>query len=280
LAIQERTPAGNLASGFAVSGFGVVVAPDMAPAAALCLARDPAFPVEIVCLPDHWNPQMTNFAALRKMMVDGQVRTSDVTDRTLIAAMLDVARERFVPASQTDLAYLDSDIAVTEAKANQAGRYLLKPMVLAKLIQAAEINAGDHVLDVGCATGYASAVLAKLAHKIVALEQDPALAAQAATILSEVGAYNVTVVTGPLSEGWKNLAPYDVILLNGSAEDVPSAMLGQLKTGGRLVGIVGRAPSSKAMVFRSVAKAVSGRPIFDATGPMLPGFANQPAFVF
>src|SRR3981189_2140313 len=146
----------------------VVVAPYMAPAAALCLARDPAFPVEIVCLSDHWNPQMTNFAALRKMMVDGQVRTSDVTDRALIAAMLDVARERFVPASQTDLAYLDSDIAVTEAKANQTGRYLLKPMVLAKLIQAAEVNAGDHVLDVGCATGYASAVLAKLAHKIVA----------------------------------------------------------------------------------------------------------------
>jgi len=92
--------------------------------------------------------------------------------------------------------------------------------------------------------------------------------------------HNVTVVTGTLAESWKNLAPYDVILLNGSAEDVPSAMLGQLKTGGRLVGIVGRAPSSKAMVFRSVAKAVSGRPIFDATGPMLPGFANQPAFVF
>ena len=130
---------------------------------------------------------MTNFAALRKMMVDGQVRTSDVTDRTLIAAMLDVARERFVPASQTDLAYLDSDIAVTEAKANRAGRHLLKPMVLAKLIQAAEINAGDHVLDVGCATGYASAVLAKLAHKIVALEQDPALAAGSAREYAQGG---------------------------------------------------------------------------------------------
>ena len=102
---------------------------------------------------------MTNFTVLRKAMVDGQVRTSDVTDRAIIAAMLDVARERFVPASKAELAYLDTDIAVTET--TQAGRRLLKPMVLAKLIQAAEINQGDHVLDVGCATGYASAVLAK-----------------------------------------------------------------------------------------------------------------------
>src|SRR5437016_6332275 len=109
---------------------------------------------------------MTNFAVLRKAMVDGQVRTSDVTDRAIIAAMLDVARERFVPASKAELAYLDADIAVTETTAAQAGRRLLKPMVLAKLIQAAEFNEGDHVLDVGCATGYASAVLAKLAHDV------------------------------------------------------------------------------------------------------------------
>src|SRR5437763_5798791 len=163
---------------------------------------------------------MTNFAVLRKTMVDGQVRTSDVTDRAIIAAMLDVARERFVPASKAELAYLDTDIAVTETTAaqagrrRQAGRRLLKPMVLAKLIQAAEINEGDHVLDVGCATGYASAVLAKLAHDVVALEQDPALAAQAAAVLAETGAHNVTVATGPLSEGWKTFAPYDVILLD------------------------------------------------------------------
>src|SRR5262245_6052410 len=117
---------------------------------------------------------MTNFAVLRKMMVDGQVRTSDVTDRALISALLDIARERFVPAGMAGLAYLDSDIAVTEARPGQPGRHLLKPMVLAKMIQAAEINAADHVLDVGCATGYASAVLARLAHTVVALEQDPA----------------------------------------------------------------------------------------------------------
>jgi protein-L-isoaspartate(D-aspartate) O-methyltransferase len=223
---------------------------------------------------------MTNFAALRKMMVDCQIRTSDVTDRALIAAFLDVPREHFVPAGKAELAYLDSDIAVTEATTGQPARHLLKPMVLAKLLQAAEIKDGDHVLDVGCATGYASAVLARLAHTVVALEQDSGLAAQAAAILPEAGARNVTVVTGPLLEGWKNLAPYDVILLNGAAMELPAALLGQLKDGGRIVGIVGGAPSTKAMVFRLAGQAVSGRPIFDASAPVLPGMATQPEFVF
>ena len=226
---------------------------------------------------------MTNFAVLRKMMVDGQVRTSDVTDRAIIEALMQVPRERFVPASQADLAYLDCDLAVSEAKAGQAGtsgRRLLKPMVLAKMIQAAEITAADHVLEVGCATGYASAVLARLGHAVVALEQDPALAAQAGALLSEIGVHNVTVVTGPLSEGWKQLGPYDVIFLNGAVESVPDALLGQLKDGGRLVGIVGRGPSSKAMLFRSTGQGVSGRAIFDASGPLLPGLAKQPDFVF
>ena len=226
---------------------------------------------------------MTNFAVLRKTMVDGQVRTSDVTDHAIIEALMQVPRERFVPASQADLAYLDCDLAVSEAKAGQAGqpgRRLLKPMVLAKLIQAAEITAADHVLEVGCATGYASAVLARLGHAVVALEQDPALAAQAGALLSEIGVHNVTVVTGPLSDGWKQLGPYDVIFLNGAVESVPDVLLGQLKDGGRLVGIVGRGPSSKAMLIRAAGQGVSGRPIFDASGPLLPGLAKQPSFVF
>jgi protein-L-isoaspartate(D-aspartate) O-methyltransferase len=223
---------------------------------------------------------MTDFAAARRMMVDGQVRTSDVTDRAIIAAMVDVARERFVPTAMAELAYLDSDIAVTPGKAGEAGRHLLKPMVLAKLIQAAEINPGDHVLDVGCATGYASAILARLAGTVVALEQDAALAAQATEVLAAIGVRNVTVFTGPLIEGCGKRAPYDVILLDGVAEVVPAALLGQLKEGGRLVGIVGRAPSAKAMVIRASAQGVSRRAIFDACGPALPGFAKPPAFVF
>ena len=120
---------------------------------------------------------MIDFAAARRMMVDGQVRTSDVTDLRLIAAMLEVPRERFVPAAKAALAYLDLDLPVKEGEAGAPVRRLLKPMVLAKLIQAAEIGAGDHVLDVGCATGYSSAVLARLAGSVVALEQDAAFGA-------------------------------------------------------------------------------------------------------
>jgi protein-L-isoaspartate(D-aspartate) O-methyltransferase len=122
---------------------------------------------------------MIDFAAARRIMVDSQVRTSDVTEVRLIAAMQAVARERFVPAAQAELAYLDFDVPVAAADAGQPARRLLKPMVLAKLLQAAAIAEGDHVLDVGCATGYASAVLARLAHSVVALEQDLGLATQA-----------------------------------------------------------------------------------------------------
>ena len=116
---------------------------------------------------------MIDFVAARRMMVDGQVRTSDVTDLRLIAAMLDVARERFVPQAKAALAYLDIDLPAMEGEAGAPVRCLVKPMVLAKLIQAAEIGAGDHVLDVGCGTGYSSAILARLAGSVVALEQEP-----------------------------------------------------------------------------------------------------------
>jgi protein-L-isoaspartate(D-aspartate) O-methyltransferase len=219
---------------------------------------------------------MVDFAAARRMMVDGQVRTSDVTDLRLIAAMLAVPRERFVPASKADLAYLDMDLPVTET----GSRRLIKPMVLAKLIQAAEIAETDRVLDLGCATGYAAAVLARLAGSVVALEQDPALVRAARDNLPAVGAANVTVVTGPLIEGWPAGGPYDVILLGGAAEVLPAALSRQLKEGGRLVGVVGRGPASKAMLYRKAGGEMSGRPIFDAAAPALLGFAEPPAFVF
>ncbi|MEA2905542.1 MAG: protein-L-isoaspartate(D-aspartate) O-methyltransferase [Alphaproteobacteria bacterium] len=219
---------------------------------------------------------MIDFATARRTMVDCQVRPSDVTDLRLIAAMLEVPRERFLPEGKAALAYLDLDVPVTP----DGARRLLKPMVLAKLIQTAEIRDGDHVLDVGCASGYASAVLARLARSVVALEEDAALARRAEENLRALGAGNVTAVTGPLVEGWPARAPYDVILLDGAAEVLPKALCRQLKDGGRLVGVVGRAPVSKAMLYRAVGQEVSGRPIFDAPGPLLPGFAQAAAFVF
>jgi protein-L-isoaspartate(D-aspartate) O-methyltransferase len=223
---------------------------------------------------------MTDFAAARRMMVDGQVRTNDVTDLRLQAAMLELPREIFVPRDKAALAYVDLDIPVREGASSVPARRLLKPMVLAKLIHAAEIGPQDRVLDVGCATGYSTAVLARLASAVVALEQDAALAGVAVENLRAVGGANATVVTGPLTEGWSAQAPYDVILVNGAIEIAPAKLLAQLKDGGRLVCVQGRGPASKAMLYRKGGGAVSGRPIFDAAAPLLPGFAELPAFVF
>jgi protein-L-isoaspartate(D-aspartate) O-methyltransferase len=228
---------------------------------------------------------MLDFAAARRMMVDGQVRTSDVTDLRIIAAMLEIPRERFVPGTNTALAYLDLDVPAQQATGREEVRRLLKPMVLAKMVQAAAVKETDQVLDVGCATGYSSALLARLAQSVVALEEDPALAQAAGANLKSVGASNVTVVTGPLTGGWRPKAPqvsapYDVIFVNGAIEVVPHALCAQLKEGGRLLVVSGRAPNGRAMVYRSVADDASGWPIFDAAAPLLPGFAKPPAFVF
>jgi protein-L-isoaspartate(D-aspartate) O-methyltransferase len=223
---------------------------------------------------------MTDFAAARRMMVDGQVRTSDVTDPRIIAAMLELPRERFVPQTKAELAYLDFDVPVTEAARGKPARRLLQPMVLAKLVQAAAIQESDHVLDVGCASGYSSALLARLAHSVIALEEEEALVRAARENLKAVGADNVTVAAGPLTQGWQAAAPYDVIFLNGATEIAPNALTHQLKAGGRLVTVLGRAPTGQAMLYRSVGGDVSGWPIFDAAAPLLPGFAAPPAFVF
>jgi protein-L-isoaspartate(D-aspartate) O-methyltransferase len=223
---------------------------------------------------------MTDFVAARRIMVDSQVRTSDVTDLRIIAAMQALPRERFLPPEQADLAYLDFDVPAAAAPAGAAVRRLLKPMVLAKLLQAAAIAPGDHVLDVGCATGYSSALLAQLAGSVVGLEEDAGLAEQARNNLRAPGSAPVQVVRGSLAEGWNAQAPYDVIVLEGAFEITPKALLRQLKPGGRLVGVLGRGPVGKAMLYCSIGGESGGRPIFDATAPLLPGFAAPAAFVF
>ncbi len=220
---------------------------------------------------------MFDFAAARRMMVDCQVRTSDVTDQRIIAAMLDLPRERFVPERNASLAYLDLDVAVTSGT---PARRLLKPMVLAKLVHAAEIGPQDRVLDVACATGYSTALLARLARNVVALEEDATLGRHARENLAAVGAVNAEVVSGALPDGWQAGAPYDVIFVNGAAEVVPDRLLRQLAPGGRLVGVVGRAPASKAVLYLASGGQASALPIFDAAAPPLPGFAEPPAFVF
>ena len=218
---------------------------------------------------------MIDLAAARRMMVDGQVRTADVTDLKILAAMIDVPREPFVPAGKADLAYSDLDLPVGEGR---TGRCLLKPMVLGKLLQLMEIEETDRVLDVGCATGYSSALLARLAESVVALDDDAALIRAAEQALT--GISNVKVVMGPLIQGWPQSGPYDVIMMQGATEVVPEVLLRQLKNGGRLACIFAQGPARKAMLYRNTDGEVSGRPMFDAPAPLLPGFKRAPSFVF
>ncbi len=221
---------------------------------------------------------MVDFAAARRMMVDGQVRTADVTDLRILTAMLDLPRERFLPEDKAALAYLDLDLAVSVP--GQPLRRLLKPMVLAKLVQAAAIAPTDRVLDVGCATGYSAALLSRLGGSVIGLEEDPALAKQAADAVSSFGLPNVRIMTGPLSRGCPAEAPFDVIVLEGSAEVVPAPLFDQLKDGGRLIGLLGRGAEGKAMLYRNASGDLSGRPVFDAAATLLPGFAKPAEFVF
>jgi protein-L-isoaspartate(D-aspartate) O-methyltransferase len=221
--------------------------------------------------------RMTDFAAARRMMVDGQIRTADVTDPRLLSAMLDLPREPFFPEDKASLAYLDLDVPVNEA--GGPVRSLLKPMVLAKLLQTADVAATDHVLDVGCATGYSTALLARLAGSVIGLEEDAALARRGAEALAPSSLIAARIVTGPLVQGWPQAAPYDLIVLEGSTEIAPQALLDQLKDGGRLVCVLGRSPG-KAMLYRRIDGEWSGRPVFDAAAAPLPGFRKRPEFVF
>jgi protein-L-isoaspartate(D-aspartate) O-methyltransferase len=219
---------------------------------------------------------MFDYVEARRIMVDRQVRTADVTDLRIIAAMLDVPRERFAPGREA-IAYLDVDLPVAGA---QAGRALLKPMVFAKLVQAAEIGPADHVLDLGCATGYSAAVLSRLCGSVVALEEDAGLAKIAQGLLAASGSPNVTVAIGPLAAGWDKGAPYDAVVVEGSCEVMPQALARQLKEGGRLVAVAGAAPMGKATVYRAIGGHLTAQALFDAAAPALPGFARPPAFVF
>jgi protein-L-isoaspartate(D-aspartate) O-methyltransferase len=218
---------------------------------------------------------MSDFSTARQKMVDGQVRPSDVTDSRIIDAMLAIPREAFVPQAQRSLAYLDLDIDVSEA--GSAKRFLLRPAVTAKMLQAAGIGETDSVLVVGCASGYLAALAARLGGRVTATECDSALAAKAKAALA---LENVTVKTAPVPDGDSADAPFDVILLNGATEIVPENLYHQLKDGGRLIGTFALAGPQRATIVTASHGDFGHRALFDTAIPVLPGLERPAAFVF
>jgi len=209
--------------------------------------------------------------AARLHMIDSQIRPNDVTDPRILAAIGAVARENFVPRNARAIAYADVPVEVAQ------GRFLLEPRCFAKLLQLAAITAEDRILDVGCATGYSSAVLARLGGKVIALEQDADLLRIASDALSNSA---VTLVQGGLIEGAKMEGPFDVIVVEGAIEQSPDTLLAQLAEGGRLVTVMKENGQSRAVIFLKEHGGIGRRAVFDAEAPLLAGFKKAMGFIF
>jgi protein-L-isoaspartate(D-aspartate) O-methyltransferase len=211
-----------------------------------------------------------NLAQARDAMLESQVRTADVTDARILHAMRTLPRERFAPSAKQALAYADLDLDVAP------GRSLLRPRDLAKLVQALAPQAHERALEIGGASGYGAALLARLCKEVAALDSEPALSAAARAAFESTGFSNITVVTSPLEGGWQDGAPYDVILLNGACEFVPEVWLKQLAANGRLGAIVRSGGAGAARIYTRAGDSVSYRSVFDAAPPVAPGL-HQPA---
>ena len=217
---------------------------------------------------------MIDFSAARRHMVDGQLRPNRVVSTALLDAMAGVAREDFVPKAAKGIAYMDEDLPVGD------GRYLLAPLTLARLIQAAAPGKHDTVLDIGGATGYSTGVLSRLAGTVISIEQDHPMVDRARNALQGVGVENVEVFVGPLAEGYVKRAPYHVILINGAVDEVPERLLAQLAEGGRLATVIGTGPVGRATLLTKRRGVTSAQILFDAAVPALKDFAKEPGFVF
>ncbi len=215
---------------------------------------------------------MSDFAQRRTMMVDTQVRPSDVTKFPIIEAMLTVAREDFVPAAQREAAYLGENLDLGE------GRVLLEPRTLAKMLDGLAISGDEMVLDVGSAMGYSAAVIARMAEAVVAVEADEAMAAEAQEALVDAGADNVAVQAGPLAEGAAQHGPYDVIIIQGGVSSVPEALTAQLKDGGRIACLFMDGALGEVRIGHKRGDRISWRMIFNAGAPILEGFERQEQF--
>jgi len=205
-------------------------------------------------------------------MIEAQIRTNNVTDVRIHAALDAVMRERFVPSTKQALAYADVPVEIAP------GRYLLDPRSFAKALQLVRVTAEDKVLDVGCGTGYSSAVLGRLARAVIALEQDADLVRVAAGLLE--GLANVQITQGALIEGFKDGGPYDIIFVNGAIEAQPDTLLSQLAESGRLVAFVQKGAQGRATLYLKEQGRVGHREDFDANVPLLAGFKKHLGFVF
>lgn len=219
---------------------------------------------------------MSDFAAARRHMVQSQLQPNRITDARLLEVIAEVPRERFAPGTLGPLAYVDEDLPLGR------GRYLMEPMVFAHLVQAAQPGPDDIVLDVGCATGYSSVVLARLAGTVVALESDAEFAAAAGAAFAELAIGNAVAVQGALPEGYAEQGPYDVILLNGAVEVVPERLTDQLAEGGRLAAVVSREAQRVGKVTLTTRQGdnLSSRTVLDAAIPHLSGFTREAGFAF
>ncbi|MBI2241424.1 MAG: protein-L-isoaspartate O-methyltransferase [Magnetospirillum gryphiswaldense] len=216
-----------------------------------------------------------NFAAARTNMIECQIRTNRVIDPAIVGALARVPREMFVPKPMRGFAYVDEDLDIG------GGRFIVEPLALARMLEAAKIKDGDVVLNIGDATGYSTAVLSKLAQTVVSLECDSDWAGKATASLNDLAIDNAAVVQGALDQGYPAQAPYDVILFSGSVGEIPASICRQLSEGGRLVAIVdeGRGVGRGTLVVR-VGDTWGRRQLFDARIPQLPGFAKKAGFVF
>jgi protein-L-isoaspartate(D-aspartate) O-methyltransferase len=218
---------------------------------------------------------MTEFGAARAHMIESQLRPNKVIDRRVLGAFAAIRRELFVPEHLRVVAYIDEDLPLG------GGRYLMEPMVTARLLQAAAIERTDTVLVIGAGSGCEAALAALLARSVVALEEDPELARSARAALVDHAIASVSVVEGPLPQGYRLRAPYDVILLCGAVAEVPPEITSQLAEGGRLLAVIQTASEiGRATLFTRIGGVVAGRVLFDAATASLPGFSPKPAFVF
>lgn len=212
----------------------------------------------------------------RQHMVDSQLRTNKVTDERVLEAFLSVPREAFLPAAAAGLAYIDEDAVLA------AGRVMLEPMVLARLVQAAELTADSMVLEIAAGSGYGTAILGRIAGTVVSVESEPSLVAHARSMLAAQGVANAVVTEGEIAEGFAAQAPYDAIFIHGAVQDVPPALVRQLRPGGKLLAVRredGPVPG-QAVMFQLLHGTLSPRVLFDASTPLLPEFRRQPAFTF